>query len=238
MTLMLASVASLAEAELAYDCAVDWIDIKDPTRGALGAAPPATVGSIVAFVAARVPVSATIGDCWDTPHVIPARVAQMAEVGVDYVKAGLNARNLSSTSSLALREATAGGAQVIVVCMAENSPSMNDLESLAATGICGVMLDTANKSGASLPQLLQRPYLAEFVECAHGLGLLTGLAGRLSISEVLPLAALGADYLGFRSALCDSGERQKQLSRGATLAVKAAIIGARQQQLETSSEVA
>ncbi len=238
MTAMLASVRDLAEAKLALACGADWIDIKDPEQGALGAASAATVSAIVAWVDGRRPVSATIGDCWDEPQVIPARARLMCEAGVDYVKAGLNAARVEAATVAHLTAAVETGARVIVVCMAESPPGANELEALAATGISGVMLDTANKAGPGLTALLSPTVLAGFVAQARACGVLSGLAGRLSSDDIEPLAALGADYLGFRIAVCDGAVRQGGLSTVRLKAVRAALRRALEQQATRSSEVA
>lgn len=237
MNLMLGSVRNVAEAELAYACKVDWIDVKDPADGALGAARPEVVRSIVRFVARRLPVSATIGDCWDDPDVIADRAQIVAETGADYVKAGLNARDVSIATLNAVRAAVATDARIIVVCMAERAPTANDIDALAACGISGLMLDTADKSGPRLPALLESNYLEAFVRQSRQHGLLTGLAGRLELDDVEQLALLGADYLGFRSALCDDARRSQGLSRRATLSVRAALSEMAARHARQSSEV-
>ncbi|MGH8719286.1 MAG: (5-formylfuran-3-yl)methyl phosphate synthase, partial [Burkholderiales bacterium] len=46
--------------------------------------------------------------------------------------------------------------------------------------------------------------LARFISRAKSLGLMTGLAGSLKVEDVPSLLELGPDYLGFRSALCET----------------------------------
>ena len=89
MTLLLASVTSAAEAELALAQEADIIDLKDPGRGALGALAPATVRAIVTHIGGRRPTSAVCGDLPMNPETIVTAAAAMAATGVDYVKIGL-----------------------------------------------------------------------------------------------------------------------------------------------------
>jgi uncharacterized protein (UPF0264 family) len=208
---MLASVRDLAEARIVAACAVDWIDLKDPAHGALGAVEVSTVTAVVAEFGASFSVSATIGDCWETPAVIPPRVAAMQGAGAAYVKVGVLAREASPSLLDALRQACAQPARVIAVCFAEAPPGPRDLAALAATGIVGVMLDTALKDGPPLRALLDEAQLAGFVRDARNLGLLCGLAGRLAPADVPALRALAPDYLGFRGALCDAASRSGPL---------------------------
>jgi len=207
MTALLASVRSLAEARLVAAGGADWIDLKEPAAGALGAVAPATVAAVARAYGATHRISATIGDCWETPAVIPARVAAMRDAGAQYVKVGAYAADPAPALLDALSAACALPARVIVVCFAERAPRAGDLERLAATGIVGVMLDTADKHGARLTELLAPDALAAFVRAARGLGLLSGLAGRLRADDLPALLTTAPDYLGFRGALCDGDLR-------------------------------
>lgn len=211
MTALLASVRSLAEARLVAAGGADWIDLKEPAAGALGAVDAATVAAVARAFGATHRISATIGDCWDMPEVIPARVAAMSAAGAQYVKVGACAADPAPGLLKALAAACVPPARVIVVCFAEHAPQTRDLERLAATGIVGVMLDTAVKDGPRLPELVAPHALAAFVRVARGLGLLSGLAGRLRTDDVPALLAAAPDYLGFRGALCDGGAREADI---------------------------
>ena len=238
MSLLLASVSNLDEARLALACGVDWLDIKDPHAGALGRAASGVVSAIARSAGGRLPVSATVGDTWDTPAAIGAAVADMAATGVDYIKVGLRARAIGPAALAALISAVASGTPLIVVCMAEDPPAICDLEALAATGIAGVMLDTADKAGGRLTALLTVERLRTFVECGRRLGLLTGLAGRLQLDDVPILLPCMADYLGFRSALCHDGQREAGFARDALLAVRSAVSGGVRRVTNIDNEVA
>ncbi|MSQ66675.1 MAG: hypothetical protein EXR83_00570 [Gammaproteobacteria bacterium] len=207
MTAMLASVRSLAEAQVVAACGVPWIDLKEPADGALGAVPLAVVRAVVGQFGATHILSATIGDCWENPAVMPARVAALAATGVAYAKIGLAGQRPTPALLAALALATTGPCGVIAVCFAEAPPTLADLRQLAATGIAGIMLDTARKEGPGLGALLERAQLQGFVRGVAGLGLLCGLAGRLAAAEVPALLGLAPDYLGFRSALCVHAQR-------------------------------
>jgi dihydroneopterin aldolase len=238
MNAMLASVRNLSEARIALAGGCDWLDIKEPDDGALGRAPLTVVRDIVQLVAGRVPLSATIGDCWDQPAVIAAQVAAMADTGVNYVKVGIRARDISPATTAALRSSCAGGRAVIAVCMAEAAPATADLLALAASGVSGVMLDTIDKHGAGLTGLLSIESMGAFVREAHRLGLLAGLAGKLRTADIAALARCGADYLGFRSALCTAGERRASLDESAFAVVRAALHGLAPFNSINTSEVA
>ncbi len=131
MTLMLASVTGPEEAEVALAGDADIIDLKDPSRGALGAVSPQTVRQAVKAIGGRRAVSAVTGDLPMQPDCVRAAVAAMAETGVDYVKIGLFdggdvAGCIGALASLATQ------ARLIGVLFADASPDLALLERLAA----------------------------------------------------------------------------------------------------------
>jgi len=71
-------------------------------------------------------------------------------------------------------------------------------------GADGAMLDTLHK-GPSLLEILGEPALVRWVEAVRDRGLLCGLAGSLAIEDVHRAAALGADVVGLRGAVCAGG---------------------------------
>ena len=237
MTRLLASVRDPREAELAMRGGADWIDIKDPDAGALGAARDEVIVDIIRAVAQRHPVSATIGDSWDDPVLIADQVAHFSAFGLDYIKIGVRARNMRRELHAAVRAACTNRVPIIAVCMAEAAPAASDLAALAAAGVAGVMLDTAEKSGPGLTVLHDRLHLAAFVAEARALGLLSGLAGQLRVGDIPAVYAAGADYLGFRGALC-AGQRTDAIGEAAVRRVRAALEQARGQHRAEQVEVA
>src|SRR5262245_30687842 len=64
---LLVSVRDAAEAAIALAGGAALIDVKDPDRGSLGAAPAATVADVLDAVNGRAPVSAALGELADWP---------------------------------------------------------------------------------------------------------------------------------------------------------------------------
>ena len=219
MTQMLASVRNAEEARLAFDGGAQWIDIKDPEAGALGAADIDTVAAVVEFVGGRRPVSATLGDTWRTPELIPGRAAALADSGLDFIKAGLDASHIDETTAGHVRATVATAVPVVIVCRAESPPGPDEIEILAACGVAAMMLDTASKSGPGLTRLITPAALSAFVAKVQSLGLLAGLAGRLRAKDVGQLTPYRPDYLGFRGALCGHGDRLQRMQSEAITAI-------------------
>jgi uncharacterized protein (UPF0264 family) len=222
MTGMLASVRSAAEAAIAVAGSVDIIDAKEPSGGALGCVEPATLRAIVREVGGRCPVSATIGDLELAPDGVLAAVEATARNGADIVKIGVFPGALTPTWA-ALRPLTRRGLRLVAVMFADRAPDLWGVPTLCAeAGFYGVMLDTADKASGPLTAHLDRPALAGFVSLARSLGLVSGLAGSLRLGDIPGLASLGADYLGFRSALTVAG-RAGALDTAALRAVRQAL---------------
>lgn len=226
MTAFLASVRSLSEAKLAYAVGADWIDLKEPGAGALGAVEPETIKEVMGWLGARnsdVPVSATIGDCWNSPGEMPDRVRALSSLGVAFAKIGIFAAAPTSSLLRTIEICCREGPAIILVCFAEESPSARDLAVYANTGIAGLMLDTSTKGSRGLRGLVCNEDLEVFTRETNQLGLICGLAGSLKLDDIDDLCRLEPDYLGFRGALCENGSRESSFSQAAAAAVRSRI---------------
>ncbi|OIQ77291.1 hypothetical protein GALL_410170 [mine drainage metagenome] len=207
MTRLLASVTSVAEAQMAMEGGADIIDLKNPLEGALGALAPSAIERIVGFVAGRRTVSATIGDLPMQPSMMAEMVRKTAATGVDIVKIGLFGDTGHAQCIDAVAPLATAGIHVVAVLFADAWPDFGVLPHLAQAGFMGVMLDTADKKAGRLVDCLPEAALVRFLHSGKGLGLLTGLAGSLRLDDVPVLAPLAPDYLGFRGGLCHRGDR-------------------------------
>jgi len=222
MTGLLASVRSAAEAALAIAGGADIIDAKEPAAGALGRVESGVLRAILREVAGRRPVSATIGDLDLSPSMVSTAVEATAADGADIVKIGVFPGALEATWA-ALKPLARRGLRLVAVMFADRAPNLVELPARCAeAGFFGVMLDTADKAAGPLTAHLDREALAGFVARARGLGLVSGLAGSLRLGDIPSLAPLGADYLGFRSALTIAG-RSSGLDAAALRGVREAL---------------
>lgn len=210
MTGMLASVKSLDEAMLAAEQGVDFIDLKNPAEGALGALPLPLVHDIVAVLGGRSTLSATIGDLPMQPDLLYRRVKAVAETGVDIVKIGMFGQN-NHRACIEMLAEEAEKHHLIAVLMADQGIDCSLLPLLSMAGFYGVMLDTADKRNGRLTEWVTYQQLEVFIRVAQAEDLVCGLAGSLSLDDVPRLRDLGADYLGFRGALCANHERSGRL---------------------------
>jgi uncharacterized protein (UPF0264 family) len=210
-------VRNLAEAQLAAQARVDFIDLKEPDHGALGGLAPADIARIVRELrrlAPGVPISATIGD-WpaDALADIRERVQQVAACGVDHVKVGIDPATASGPQALAelvdqLGRLKRDGLPLVPVLIADRGVDAALLQQICAQHFFAVMLDTADKRGGSLLQRLGTPELAAVIAQVRAHGSLIGLAGALQPGDLPALRALAPDFAGFRSAVCVGDRRQ------------------------------
>ncbi len=222
MTGLLASVRNVAEAGVALRGGADLIDLKEPRAGALGALPPDVIRAVVAYVAGRRPVSATIGDLPMRPAQVVGAVARTAALGVDYVKIGIFPGGAPEACVDALAPLARAGSALVALLFADGSPDFRLADRAARNGFAGVMLDTMRKEGGGLRRFLDERALRRFVDRAHANTLLAGLAGSLRSTDIPALLPLQPDYLGFRGALC-SGDRAGNLDPALLAAVKAMV---------------
>ena len=222
MTMLLASVTGSREAELAISHGADIIDLKDPTKGALGALEPSVVRDAVSVIAGRRPVSAVIGDLPMEPDQINAAVRTMVATGVDYVKVGLFAGPRRGDCVRALA-ALARRTKIVGVIFIDCEPDNELIGLMAESGFAGAMLDTARKNGERLLDHVDPAAIRDFVRGCRFHGLLTGLAGSLEAADVPRLLLLAPDYLGFRGALCARHDRQAGLDPAALSLIRGLI---------------
>jgi dihydroneopterin aldolase len=220
MTLMLASVATPAEAELALAGGADIIDLKDPARGALGMLDLATAHGAVVAVAGRKPVSAAAGDSFAAPADAVAAVEDLAAAGANYVKVGLSTDAPAADACIRALAALSSRVKLVGVLFADKMPDFARLKPMAEAGFSGAMLDTAEKGKGRLLDHMDVAALAGFVERCRGANLQPGLAGSLEAPDVPRLLPLRPHYLGFRGALCEGGQRGAHLSAEAVAMIR------------------
>ena len=211
MIRLLVSVRSADEALLAARGGAHFIDLKEPSEGALGGLPPATIRAIVAALRAHghtQPVSATIGDVpMHAQTEIANRVEAVGACGVDYVKVGVEA---APQAQGVLGWLAGCGYPVVPVFIADRGLDADLIGWAATLGFPGLMADTADKHAGSLFEVVEPAALRRFVSIARGAGRMVGLAGALRVAHLPRLAELGPDFAGFRTAVC-AGDRRGAL---------------------------
>lgn len=211
---LLVSVATPAEAMQVAAMGVDFIDLKDPTRGALGGLPEVVLDAIVACLDAprrSSRLSATIGDLPASDvDAIVARVSRVAACGVDLVKVGVRR---SDRAEELLDALSACGYPVVPVFVADDGLDTALLLRAARSPFAALMIDTADKHAGSLLERVDSADLHAIVASIQAEDCAIGLAGALRLADWPRIAALAPDFAGFRSAVC-AGWRGGALDAG------------------------
>lgn len=224
MISLLASVRNLDEALEAAAAGADLIDLKEPLAGALGGLETQDITHITGEIRSRWPrrpVSATIGDFAPGDHDARcARAAAVAGCGVDYVKAGIEPGEHAHKALRSL--AGLGLPTLVIVFLADHGVDLPLVQSAAAMGFAGLMVDTADKSTGPLLRHADTQALQSLISIARSHGCLSGLAGSLGPEDVPLLRRLRPDFAGFRGALCD-GDRRGRLDSAKVRALRTAL---------------
>jgi uncharacterized protein (UPF0264 family) len=210
---LLVSVRNVDEARAALTGGADWIDLKEPGRGALGTVDAATARDVVACVAGRVPVSAAGGELAEWSEGIARDL--VAVRGVSYIKLGLaNCRDLDWRSRLrdVQREIGHGDVQLVAVIYADeqaaSSPTAEEIAEFAAEAECPwVLIDTFDKAGGALADHLSTTDLRTLLQSMRTAGRRTVVAGSLTAESIAALPIELVDMVAVRGAACDGGRR-------------------------------
>jgi uncharacterized protein (UPF0264 family) len=217
---LLVSVRSADEARAALAGGADIVDVKDPTRGALGAADPAIISDVLRAVDRRVPVTAALGELMGVRHFRWFGDAAGTE-SVAIVKFGLAGCAALADWRSEVRYAAAvirakpskfpfHNTQVVIVAyvdwQAAGAPSPYDVfETACEIGCPAVLLDTRNKSGGTLFDHFDGQQLPKFVRQVQTAGLAAVIAGSLSAAQLGRAVETGADIIAVRGAACEGG---------------------------------
>jgi hypothetical protein len=206
---LLVSVVDAGEARVAAAAGADVIDVKDPSRGALGWAAARVVRAVREATPAHLPVSAALGDGPFAPAAAATLAKAAAASGAVFVKLGLrdSSRAAACASLRAARASLPEGVRLVAAGFADfdraGAPDPRDLPALAAeAGAHGCLLDTAVKDGRGLFHWLGEDQLGAFVEACRVHGLSSALAGSLRAEDLARLAPIGPDLVGVRGAAC------------------------------------
>jgi uncharacterized protein (UPF0264 family) len=215
---LLVSVRSAAEVEPALSGGADIIDAKEPGRGSLGPVSLATLAEILARVPPECPFSVALGDLASPEAVVEAfgSIRLPVRPAATYLKLGFAGVRSPEMVTRILATAVAAVAEkrsaalVVAVAYADAAragtlaPELIP-DSAHRAGAAGVLLDTHTKDGIGLFGWLPPHSLAGWVACARRKGLLTAVAGALTLENVDSVSAAGADVMGVRGAACEGG---------------------------------
>lgn len=216
---VLISPVDVDEAVVAHRAGAAIVDVKNPAEGSLGASFPWLIRQVVERCAAGgTVISATLGDLPHKPGTAALAALGAAVSGARYIKAGLHGSRTAGQAAELMRAVVracrdhAEGITVVAAGYADyrrfaGLAPLDLVEAAARAQADLVMLDTWAKDGQSLFDALTEAQLATFSAAARQAGLRVALAGSLRAEHLTRLAALGADVIGVRGAVCAGGDR-------------------------------
>ncbi len=218
MTKLLVSVRDAAEAEIACRGGADLIDIKEPSRGSLGAADERVIEEIVSQLygqrlAGQVPLSVALGELLSASPLPSSLGGQ-----IQYAKFGLagcaQEPNWVQRWQLAIDRLPPGVTPVAVAYadwQQACAPDPWQVLDEAKTRKCGaLLLDTHCKSAGSLLEYASLADLRNLIAAAQSRGLLCVVAGSLGLDEIARVLPMSPDYVAVRGAAC-AGDRTGRL---------------------------
>lgn len=215
MSRLLVSVRNAEEAQAALDGGADLIDIKEPARGALGAADSDVWRAIQATVGDRAPVSAALGELLDEgclPLAVQAHGMQLVKAGL----AGCAAHSDWPQRLQQLRLTLPPSVRLVAVIYADNvvaqAPDPDKILSVAQQlELDTLLVDTFDKTNGDLFQHLSLQALTSIVDAARQAQMRVALAGSLSFATIPQALTLLPDWIAVRGAACLRGERQASI---------------------------
>ena len=226
---LLVSVRSPQEALDALSGGAGILDIKEPSHGPLGMASLADLYLICATARAVSPIaiSAALGEVLDWQHAALPPLAphlQYAKLGLAGLAAERHWRVLwkqlraefdvlrgKPLDWVAVAYADAGRAQ---------SPSVREVLAAAIEDDCrAFLIDTFDKSGGRLVDLVSATELRAIVSHAHAHQVAVAFAGRVCGADLPLLRACEPDVIAVRGAVCEAGVREAAVSSSAVAAL-------------------
>jgi (5-formylfuran-3-yl)methyl phosphate synthase len=207
---LLVSVRDAAEALEALAGGAEWIDLKEPQRGALGAVDALTAREIVASVGGRAPLSAAAGELRDWPDSASAQLLAVSELRLLKLGlAGCEGAQWRDQWRAAQRQIADAGKHLVAVIYADHAaaaaPPPAEILSLAAdAGSPWVLWDTYNKATGPIDEHLNLGALTEMLAAARAAGLRTVVAGRIDAARLMLLPLTEIDMIAVRGAACRS----------------------------------
>lgn len=206
MTKLLVSVRNSTEARLAWQAGAHLIDVKEPSRGSLGAASHDILQQIAEIMPPEASLSAALGEMVDDMDGsvvgLPARF-QFAKIGLAgcRMQRGWCGRWAKAFARLP------GTTHRVAVAYADweqaGSPAPVDVIRHGADIGCRVVLiDTFQKKHGSLLSHLDATQLVELHAVARELEMMFVVAGSLDLATIRELRYLAPDYFAVRGAVC------------------------------------
>jgi uncharacterized protein (UPF0264 family) len=216
---LLVSVRNATEAAAALAGGADWIDLKEPLAGPLGAVDPTVAREVVEFVGGRCPVSAALGELTNWTNTSARQLLDVP--GIDFVKLGLAGCSDTDTWTQiwlkAQQDVRQAGQSLVAVAYADwqlaHSPEPEQIVALAGQSACQYLLiDTFSKASSGTLGRLGSAGLCSLLQLAQQHSLRTVVAGKVGLEELDQLPTTSIDMVAVRGSACP-GDRSGEVDR-------------------------
>lgn len=215
-TKLLVSVRSLNEAEAALAGGCDWLDVKEPTAGSLGAATPEKISEIAPLASSFLGWSIALGEISDFDESMWTAVLPDFP-NLALVKLGLSqcAHPADWRNRLLRFKGSLPNLSIAMVYYADrqsaNSPTWEEtIEAAAELKSPVLLIDTFFKNGKTLLDHLTLDQLKAVRTQVHSLNLGLALAGSLQLEQINMLTTeIHPDLVAVRGAACKSGRNSE-----------------------------
>ena len=213
---LLISVRSAEEALAAIAAGADLIDVKEPSKGALGMAEAEVVAAVVDAVAGQVPVSAAFGE-WHPAILTEAH--WHLQLKLDYIKWGLAGYTHTpgwGEDLLDVRRQVRRGPEVVAVAYADwqraKSVPPDEVAKFAKRfRFKAFLLDTYVKDSKNLLNFLDVDEITELVTTLQASGVPVAIGGSLKFENLKALKAVKPTWYAVRGAVCMAGLRDGEI---------------------------
>jgi hypothetical protein len=212
---LLVSVRSVAEAGAALAGGAALIDVKEPSRGSLGRADPATIAAVCDHVGGRCPVSAALGELVETPTGPDVPGLAFAKWGLSQCGPRPGWRKELTMIGELLR-AGSPGCRLVAVAYADwrraQSPPPEEVAAFARESPSrAFLLDTWQKDGSTLLDWITPAEVTHLSRACREAGVPVALAGSLGSQEILVLREAQPTWFAVRGAVCRGGRREAEI---------------------------
>lgn len=211
---LLVSVRDVTEAAAALEGGADWIDLKEPSAGPLGAVDADTAEAVVEYVAGRCPISAALGELAAWTNSPAQRLINVP--GIEFVKLGLaNCADTDGwiddwlTAERAIRQV---GKSLVAVVYADwqraRSPAPEQIIALATqTASQYLLIDTFDKNSGGTLECLGQARLLSLLRLAKQESFRTVVAGGITLANFTQLPTTCIDMVAVRGGVCPRDRR-------------------------------
>ena len=239
---LLVSVRDPEEVEAAISGGADWLDLKEPDAGPLGAVSPEVARSVVDRIGDRVPISAALGELLDW-NESPAR--ELLDIqALKVVKLGMagchRLDDWQGRLQSVAKAITDAGRELAVVAYADweralAPPPAEVIAMARSVGSRYFLIDTYDKTAGSLLNQLCESELIGTLRLARESSLTTVVAGSLQLADLATLTLAETDIVGVRGSVC-GGDRTARLDPLLVAGFRSALSGDKNRMNMSSSD--